>query len=103
MDTLSDFELQILENLPIEPNGLSVDELADGLLGNRGPKARAKVRRAVLVIAQVLDDIYVRRGDDDFGHADVPFFGIKAADAERVREFFEQAGRRVTENAEKNQ
>lgn len=88
LNDLEDFDLQILENLPIEPNGLSVDELADGLLGNRGPKARAKIRRGILTIAQALDDIYVHRGDDDFGHADVPLWGVKATDAERVRQFF---------------
>ena len=88
MDALDEFEAEVLENLPVEPNGLSIDELADGLLGNRGPQARAKVRRAILAIADALGDIAIRRGDDDFGSADVPLWGVKAADAEQVRGFF---------------
>ena len=51
MDRLNAFELEVLENLPVEPIGLSLSELADGLLDNRGPAARGKVRTALEGIA----------------------------------------------------
>ena len=54
MKRLNEFELEVLENLPVEPVGLSLAELADGLLGNRSPAPKGKVRRALESIAKAL-------------------------------------------------
>ena len=52
MEHLNEFELEVLENLPVEPTGLSLTELADGPATSnahrqrgRQPDHRARVRR----------------------------------------------------------
>jgi hypothetical protein len=54
MENLSEFDLEVLENLPVEPTGMSLAELADGLLDDRSPMAKGKVRRALESIERTL-------------------------------------------------
>jgi hypothetical protein len=88
MDRLNEFELEVLENLPVEPIGLSLTELADGLLDDRGPAARGKVRRALERIAEVLNGLSVRTGNDDLGGFGVKMYGIRRRKMPAVRRFF---------------
>lgn len=76
LQDLSDLELLILEHLPGTPNGLSVAELADGLLGNAGPEARGRVRRALRILEARLGGLAVRKGDDFLDHCDVELWGL---------------------------
>lgn len=76
IETLNDLERLILEHLPAAPNGLSISELADGLVGNAGPQARGRVREALQVLAATLGGLTTRRGDDYLGHADVELWGL---------------------------
>jgi len=76
LENLNHLEWQILEDLPATPNGLSVAELADGLLDNAGPAARGQVRRALAVLDARLGGLAIRRGDDFLGHADVELWGL---------------------------
>lgn len=76
LQSLNDLQLLILEHLPATPNGLSVAELADGLLDNAGPEARGRVRRALGILETRLGGLAVRRGDDFLGHADVELWGL---------------------------
>ena len=88
---LTPFQIDVLASLPSAPNGLSQHELADGLLDNRGPRALGKVKAALDRIAAALGEdnaagLIVRRGDDDFGQADVPLYGVPADRRPRVKE-----------------
>ncbi len=87
MERLSKFELEVLENLPVEPIGLSLAEFADGLLGNRGPAARGKVKAALDGIARALGGLHVGNGNDRFGGCGVQMFGIPKARMPGVRLF----------------
>lgn len=78
LQSLNDLERLILEHLPATPNGLSVAELADGLLDNAGPQARGQVRRALDILNIHLGGLAVRRGDDFLGHSDVELWGLPA-------------------------
>lgn len=75
---LTKLERLVLEHLPAAPNGLSVHELAEGLLDNRGPLARGEVRAALTVLDVYLGGLAVTRGDDYLGHADVDLWGLPA-------------------------
>ena len=88
MERLNEFELEVLENLPVEPIGLSLAELADGLLDDRSPAAKGKVRLALERIAEVLGDLHVRTGNDDLGGYGVKMYGICRGTMPAVREFF---------------
>jgi len=66
----------VLEHLPCEPNGLSLQELADGLLQDRGPHARGVIRSALDRLASFFGGLAVRHGQDAFGHADVELYGL---------------------------
>lgn len=72
----TNLELLILEHLPAEPNGLSVHELADGLLGNAGPQGRSVISGALKEIAMAIGGLACRRGDDYLGHFDVDLWGL---------------------------
>ncbi len=78
LQSLSDLELLILEHLPGTPNGLSIWELADGLLGNAGPKARGQVKQALGILDESIGGLAIRRGDDFLGHCDVELWGLPA-------------------------
>jgi hypothetical protein len=74
---LSPLAAELAETLPVEPNGLSLCELADGLLGRRTPAARGEVRRAISELEADGRQIYTRRGDcEEFGLFDVPLYGL---------------------------
>ena len=88
MERLNEFELEVLENLPVEPIGLSLAELADGLLDDRGPAAKGKVRLALERIAEVLNGLYIRTGNDDLGGFGVKLYGIPSRTMPSVRRFF---------------
>lgn len=88
MQHLNEFELEVLENLPVEPTGLSLSELADGLLDARGPVARGKVRRALQRIADAMNGLHVHSGNDDFGGFGVMMYGIPRGQMHAVRHFF---------------
>jgi len=90
MEGLTEFELEVLENLPVEPTGLSLAELADGLLDDRSPAARGKVRRALERIAEALNGLHVQTGNDDLGGFGVKMYGIPLPTMPRVRVFFEE-------------
>ena len=88
MERLNDFERDVLENLPVEPVGLSLAELADGLLDDRSPSAKGKVRRALSRIAEALGSLHVRIGNDGLGGFGVRMYGIPRRTMPSVREFF---------------
>jgi len=75
-DIIPDASRDLLEVLPCEPNGLSIHELADGLVGRRDPRARAYIRRALEGLSAMLGGLATTRGCDDFGHADVALWGL---------------------------
>lgn len=83
-EILTTIDLQLLEILPIEPNGLSVWELAEEICGNCGPVARATVKSALDRIRIILGHLHIRRGDDFLGHADVALIGLRRRDRGRV-------------------
>ena len=91
---LTTFEIELLANLPIEPIGLSLDELADGLLENRGPRATGRIRRALDAIVAVLGGLYAPIGDDELGNCGVLLYGIRLRDVARVRRFFRKPAQR---------
>lgn len=88
MERLDEFEMEVLEHLPVEPIGLSLTELADGLLDDRSPSAKGKVRRAMEKIAQAFGDLHVYTGNDDLGGFGVRMYGVPRATMPRVRELF---------------
>ena len=88
MERLNEFELEVLENLPVEPTGLSLAELADGLLDDRSPAAKGKVRRALDRITEVLNGLHVRTGNDDLGGFGVKMYGVRRRKMPAVRRFF---------------
>ena len=88
MDSLTEFELEILELLPVEPIGVSLTELSDDLLNNRNQQAKGRIKRALQNIGRALGGLYVGNGDDDFGGYDVKMYGIPRAKMPAVREFF---------------
>lgn len=95
MEGLNEFELEVLKNLPVEPTGLSLAELADGLLDDRGPAAKGKVRHALENISRALDGLYVGAGRDDFGGFGVKMFGIRRRRMPDVRRFFAEKAERA--------
>jgi len=88
MEGLNEFELEVLENLPVELVGLSLAELADGLLDNRSPAAKGKVRRALESISKALGGLHVRTGNDELGGFAVKMYGVPRRRIICVREFF---------------
>ena len=87
MERLNEFELEVLENLPVEPTGLSLTELADGLLDNRSPSAKGKVRRALESISKALGGLHVCQGNDELGGFAVKMYGIGRREMPAVRAF----------------
>jgi hypothetical protein len=87
MESLSAFDLEVLENLPVEPTGLSLAELADGLLSARSPAAKGKVRRALENICRVLGRLYVYTSNDDLDGFGVKMYGVPRVRMPRVRAF----------------
>ena len=92
---LTQFDMEVLASLPPTPNGLSLHELADRLLDSRGPPALGQVKAALERVAAELGEdsaegLVVRRGDDDFGHADVPLYGVPTQHRARVQEFLQK-------------
>lgn len=88
MDRLTEFELKVLENLPVEPLGVSLTELADGLLNNRSPQAKGRIKRALKNISSELEKLYIHSGDDDFSGYGVKMYGIPRATMPAIRKFF---------------
>lgn len=82
---LSDWQLEVLSVLPTEPTGLTLAEIADGLLGSRGPIERGRVRQAIAAIAAVLGGVYRGRGNDEWGHFAVRTYGIRRPDVAAAR------------------
>ena len=76
LTALSKLDQLVLEHLPAAPNGLSVHELADGLLDNAGPVARGEILAALRRLDAYLGGLVVTRGDDFLGHADVDLWGL---------------------------
>jgi len=91
MERLNEFELEVLENLPVEPIGLSLTELADGLLGDRSPRAKGQVRRALDGIANAIGRLHIRKGNDDFGGFGIVMYAIPQDTMPSVRAFFAEA------------
>jgi hypothetical protein len=87
MERLNEFELELLETLPVEPIGFSLADYADDLLGGHGPVDKGKVRRALERIGQVLGPLHTCRGIDGFGRSET-LYGLRAAVMPRVRAFF---------------
>ena len=88
MDRLTEFELEILEILPVEPVGVSLAELADDLFNNRNQQAKGRIKRALESIGLELEGLYVHSGHDDFGGYGVKMYGVPRSKMAVVREFF---------------
>jgi len=88
MERLKGLALKLLAALPPEPNGLSIHELADGLLGGRDPQRRGRIRGALEEVAGALGYLYERQGDvPEFGRYAVTLYGIPSHKAEGVKTF----------------
>ena len=85
MKHLNEFELEVLENLPFEPIGLSLAELADGLLDDRSPQAKGRIMLALKAIRRRVGGLWITRGDDDFGACQVKMYGLPREKATAVR------------------
>jgi len=88
LDGLGNLAVRLLWSLPIEPNGLSLHELADGLLGRRDPAAVGRIVDALHEVEAAVGAISIRVGTDDFGRHDVKLCGIPADRADDVRAAF---------------
>ena len=88
MERLNEFELEVLENLPVEPTGLSLAELADGLLDDRSPAAKGKMRRALENVSKAMGGLHVHMGNDDLGGFGVKMYGVRRPRMPAVRRFF---------------
>ncbi len=88
MNALNKWDREVLANLTFGPVGAaSVAELADGLLDNRGPEARGRVRAALERIGDALGGLCVARGNDAFGRCDVELYSIDRQHMLGVRAF----------------
>jgi len=85
MRTLSPLAAELAETLPIEPNGLSLHELADGLLGRRDPATRGQVKAALNELDAAVGGLYIGRGHcPEFGRFKVRLYGLRRPrDAQR--------------------
>ncbi len=90
LKSLTAFERELLAVLPTEPVGLSLGELADGLVDKTAPQARGQVKAALEVLRASLGGLHVDRGHDDLVHADVELYGVRRAVRARVQEFFQR-------------
>ena len=89
LDSLSPFCVEVLEHLPGESNGLTVEELADGLLGKANKRNRAKVSYAIRVLTTVLGGLYIRQCTVWHGGGRRPkMYGIPARTIAQVRAWF---------------
>ncbi len=68
----------VLELLPTEPGGASLEELAAELLGRRGPADRGRIRSALQEISDALGPLCVGRGDvPDLGRYRVKVYALR--------------------------
>ena len=96
---LNAFDREVLLVLPVAPNGLSLAELADGLLGDRGQKAIGKVKASMWSIAVALETpLRIRTGNDTLGHAGVGLWGLPSEEMPRVRRFAACLRRRAADD-----
>jgi len=90
MEPLTDLDelgREVLFSLPAEPNGLSLAELAEGILDARGPVHRGMVNDALRRIRRALGrNLATRRGEDGFGYF-TTLYGLPAPEMPRVRRF----------------
>jgi len=93
VETLTKFELEVLENLPVEPNGLSIMELAEGLLDDCSPKGRGKINKALKRLDNVFDGLFRRKGNDYLDGFGVTMYGIPRTAMPKARELFAQAAK----------
>ena len=92
LEGLNEFEREVLKNLPIEPMGFSVDELAEELLGSSNEQSRRKVSSALLTIAEAIDGLWVAHIDD---RRQTAIFGIPKQTRQRVVDFFDSTCKRT--------
>ena len=97
MESLTEFELEVLENLPVEPLGMSLSELADGLLDDYSPAGKGKVLRALDRILVATGALYVCTGDDSLGGFG-RMYGIPQRMMPAVRQFFADRAEKQLEN-----
>jgi hypothetical protein len=64
--------------------GLSLAELAEGIMGSRAPAARGYVKGLLDDASALLGGLWVGRGDDGLGHADVRLYGVRQAQRSSV-------------------
>jgi len=81
---LDDLALDVLWTLPVAPAGLSVAELAEDLIGDRSPRGRAKISRALAAVHLAVN-LDVGRGADGLGRAGVKLYGVPPGEMPRVR------------------
>ena len=94
MERLKGLARRVLEPLPPEPNGLGKHELAEGLLGRRGPRARGRMCRALAEVEAALGGLYTRPGGvEDMGPHDVELHGVPRQKMPGVRAFLQGANR----------
>ena len=91
MTKLTDMDLTVLEHLPVEPNGLSLAELVDGLTAGPDKDRRRLVRASIKRLIQALGGLSTRREDDSLGNRNVILYGVRRAAMPAVRRHF--AGR----------
>ena len=99
MESLTEFELEVLENLPVEPVGLMLTELADELLHDCSPKGKGKIKDALLNIAAALGGLYrAYRPEGCGGLLRIWVCGIPRAKMPAVRRFFAEKQKKQAQN-----
>ena len=93
IDSLPPLALAVLEQLPAEPGGVSIFELACGQYDTDEPSYRQEqaIRHAVEHVGRVLGGLYSRQRDDASrsGHRCMTV-GVPAVAMEQVRQHFKE-------------
>jgi len=92
LEELNEFEREVLKNLPIEPMGFSVEELAEELLGATDEQSRRKVISALLTIAEAIDGLWIAHTND---RRQTALFGIPRQMRQQVMNFFDSTCKRT--------
>jgi len=92
-NTLGRWELEVLISLPVEPDGCSLAELAEDLIGKRGPRERGQVKHAIARLGEVLGSLPHRRGWDGLGRPAI-LYGLTRQQLATAAERWDQRTRR---------
>jgi len=81
---LSELAREVLWTLPVEPHGVSAQELSEELLARAAGADRERIEAALAVIAGAVG-LRIVPGTDGLGHPDVPLYSLPREVMEGVR------------------